>query len=257
MANAHYFMIDDLRSFLDNLESREFERSVLHENDEDWIVYGKTMSGALTKFYGFTAQREVVSPIRIRVTYTLIKEAKPLAKLAAHLKRMNEKYRKSLPGWKTRPETRQHVRDKRWDEIQHFLQAHGELIECFKYQSDDRMTEGAHVFNLQIASTPREQKTCFEFIKALAEAFAPHGIIRGRREADKPRQQRNGWIKRYADMHRKRGWSPLEIAREIQKELRNGTWNERSRLQYNLSNNTIAKIAGLKLQTQHAHASLN
>src|SRR5436190_20334356 len=123
--------------------------------------------------------------------------------------------------------------------MQRFLQLHGELIDCFKYQGDDRLTEGAHTYNLMIASTPKEQKICFEFIKALAEAFAPNGIVRGRRQADKPRQQRNGWIKRYADIHRKRGWSPLEIAREIQKELRNGTWNERRRLQYNLASHTI------------------
>jgi hypothetical protein len=163
------------------------------------------------------------------------------------LKELNLRYRQTLPGWKTRREAPPHVREKRWKDLQDFFHEHGGLIFCFKYKGDERSTEGNYLFNLQVASTPQEQRICMEFIKALAEAQTPHGIIRRRREADKPLQQRNGWIKRYALIHRKRGWGPFEIAREIQKELRNGTWNERSKIQYNISGNTIAKIAGMKI----------
>ncbi len=251
--NAHYFLIEDIHRFIEDLDERDYRRGLSQEQGRDWVVYSKTLSHALTKLYSFQARREVHSPVQIRVTYQLVKDAKPLAKLAAELKRMNDEYRKTLPGWKTKREPRKDVRDKRWNRIQHLLRDNGELIECFRYQGDDRLTEGNYSFNLQIASTPKEQRVCFDFIKALAESFSPHGIVRGRRQADKPRQQRNGWIKRYADIHKKRGWTPLEIAREIQKELRNGTWDERSRLQYNLANNTICKIAGLKLHPQHAH----
>jgi hypothetical protein len=251
MANAHYFMIDDLHSFLTHLDQRGYRKVVHEEEGAEWVSYGKTHSGALTKFYSYPTQREVLSPVQIRVTYRLEKEVKPLAKLAHELKLMNESYRKALPVWKTKKVAPRRVRDHRWDQIQRFLKDHGELIECFKYQGDDRLTEGAHTFNMLIASTTKEQKACFEFIKALAEAFAPQGIVRGRRQADGTRQQRNGWIRRYAQMHRKRGWTPLEIAREIQKELRAGTWDERSRLQYNLASNTICKIAGLKLNPAH------
>jgi hypothetical protein len=252
MANAHYFMIDDLHSFLTHLDQRGYVRSIREEEGQEWVIYGKTMSEALSKFYGFPTQRDVISPVQIRVNYALPKDGKTLARLAWELKRMNEEYRKTLPVWKTKKEAPRSIRDKRWDTIQRFLREHNELIDCFKYQGDDRLTEGAHVFNMHIASTTREQKICFDFIRSLAEAFAPNGIVRGRRKADGLRAQRNGWIRRYAQMHRKRGWSPVEIAREIQKELRQGTWDERHRLQYNLASNTICKIAGIKLP---AHVS--
>jgi len=84
-------------------------------------------------------------------------------------------------------------------------------------------------------------------------AYSPHGVVRGRRQIDKPSLQRNGWIKRYAESCKKRGWRALNIAQEIQKELREGTWNERSRLQYNLADGTICKIAGMKI----SHRSMN
>ena len=110
--------------------------------------------------------------------------------------------------------------------------------------------EGSHSFNMEIASNPREQAICFEFIKALVDAYVPQGIVRAHRDTDVPRQQRDGWIKRYAALYKKKGWTPLEISREIQLEVRTGTWNERCRLQYNLAPNTICRIAGLKLQTR-------
>ena len=253
MSNAHYFVLDDLSSFLANLEARRYARHFAEEQGQEWTIHSKTLSEAVTKFYSFVAPSEPDTPIRIRVTYKLVKEGKPLARLAVQLKSLNEAYQKALPVWKTKRPSSAGVREQRWREVQRYLHMHAELIDCFKYQADDRLTEGNHSFNLLVASTPREQRICFDFIKALAEAFAPQGIIRGRRQADSIRQQRNGWIKRYADMHKKRGWTPLEIAREIQKELRNGTWNERSRLQYNLANNTICKIAGLKIHPSHAH----
>ena len=254
---SHSFIMEDLDAFVAQMEARGYVRVVSREDDQDWIVYYKTLSKALNKFYAFPAQRESVGPVQVRVTYKILNEAKPLLALAKQIKRMNEQYRKSLPVWKTKPAMSSGVRDRRWDQIQRWLGGHSELIECFKYQADDRLTEGNPSFNLMIPSTPREQRVCFEFIKALAEAFSPNGIVRGRRQADGTRAQRNGWIRRYAQMHRKRGWTPIEIAREIQKELRQGTWDERSRLQYNLANNTILKIAGLKISPSQSHSPLN
>jgi hypothetical protein len=238
---AHYFLIDDLGSFLDNLEARRYSR----RKSNAWMVYSKTVSGALTKHYAYFLSKPN-PPIQIRVTYDLIKEGKPLQKLVDALKRLNDNYRKALPMWKTK-RPRSDVRERRLAALRRFLRLHGELIDCFRYEADDRLTEGNLSFNLQIASTPKEQRICLELIKALAEAYAPNSIVRRRRQADKPIQQRNGWIKRYADLHKRRGWRPFEITREIQKELRGGTWNERSRLQFNLANNTICKIAGFKL----------
>lgn len=152
-----------------------------------------------------------------------------------------------MPGWKTKRRPRKDVRRRRWLAIQRFLKKHAALIASFKYQADDRITEGNHSFNLLIASTPKEQAICIEFIKALVEAYSPQAITRGHREIDKPSVQRNGWIRRFAVVHRKRGWTAHEIARETQRELREGTWNQRRKLQYNLSVHTISKIAGLKL----------
>jgi len=238
---AHYFIIDDLGSFLGNLEARRYSK----ERSNSWVVYSKTVSGALSKHYAYSLSKPN-HPMQIRVTYDLTKGGKPLQKLVDTLKKLNDNYRKSLPVWKTK-RPRSDVRERRWVNLQRFLHKHSELIYCFKYEADNRLTEGNHSFNLQVASTPKEQKICIEFIKALAEAYAPQSIVRRQRQADKPVHQRNGWIKRYTELHRKRGWKTFEIAREIQKELRDGTWNERSRLQFNLANNTICKIAGLKL----------
>src|SRR5690349_11197520 len=118
MSNAHYFMIDDLHSFLTHLDQRGYVRSVVEEEGQERVVYAQSFSNALTKFYSFATRREVISPVQIRVTYRIIKEGVPLARLAAELKRMNEQYRKALPVWKTRKEASRKVRDHRWDRIQ-------------------------------------------------------------------------------------------------------------------------------------------
>ncbi len=247
--SAHYFLIEDLSSFVANLDAKEYVRN----ESERWIDYSKTLSNCVTKYYGYPQNVSDDAPVRIRVTYRLLDGGKPLQRLLKSLKQLNHRYRLTLPVWRTKREASKASRDARWNDLQRFLHKHGELIGCFKYEADDRITEGNYSFNLQVASTPKEQRLCIEFIKALAEAHTPYAIIRGRREADPPLQQRNGWIRRYARIHRKRGWAPLEIAREIQKELRNGTWNERTRLQYNIANNTICKIAGIKISRPHVN----
>lgn len=240
---AHYFVIEDLGSFLSQLVRRHYTHTV----SDSWNVYSKSLSKALVKFYAYPVDAKQDSPVQIRVTYTLLQDGRPLQKLVRALKDLNYAYRQTFEEWKTKRATSKNVQERRWENLQKFLHQHGELIGCFKYEADDRLTEGNFSFNLQVASTPKEQRICLEFIKALAEAHTPHGLVRGRRRADKPVAQRNGWIKRYAQMHKKRGWGALEIARDIQKQLRNGTWNERSRLQYNIANNTICKIAGIKI----------
>jgi hypothetical protein len=254
MGRAHYFFIEDLATFVANLEARKYVRTLSHEDESKRIQYGRTISDALIKYYVYDEKEAAHIPVRILVRYELMLMGKPLAKLTKQLKALNLQYRHTLPDWKTKRKARPETRDKRWRDVQRFLRTHGELISCFKYEGDDRLTEGNHSFNLEIASTPQEQMICFEFIKALVDAYEPMGIVRGRRGPDKPREQRNGWIRRYADLHKKRGWTPLEISKEIQRELREGTWNERSRLQYNLAQNTILRIAGMKI---HHSASMN
>lgn len=241
--SAHFFLIDELESFLFNLEAKQYHRS----NYGTWVVYSKALSKTLIKHYAYLVTAANNNPIQIRVTYELLNNGKPLQKLLRELKNLNHRYRQTLPGWKTKREPRKGVRENRWQALQKFLYKHGELISCFKYEGDDRLTEGNCSFNLHVASTPREQKTCLEFIKALAEAYAPHSIIRKRREPDKPVHQRNGWIKRYSLFCKKRGWRHPKIVRDIQEQLRSGTWNERSRIQYNIADNTICKIAGIKI----------
>jgi hypothetical protein len=252
MGRVHYFFIDDLSSLTAHLEAQKFSRSTTLEDGRSRTYYSRTLSGVLTKYYSYEEREAGSKPIRIGVSYSLFQEGKPLARLAKHLKNLNAQYRQTLFDWKTKRKASVGVREKRWGNIQRFLQHYGELIACFKYQGDNRLTEGNHSFNLEIASTPKEQAICFEFIKALIDAYEPHGIIRSQRGPDKPREQRNGWIKRYAEQHKKRGWTPLEISREIQRELREGTWNERSKLQYNLAQNTILRIAGMKVHPSHA-----
>ncbi len=249
--SVHFFLIEDLGSFAANLEAKGYRS----EMQESVIEYSKSLSGALVKYYAYAHPSAHKGPTRIRVSYQLVDEGDALRKILRKLKDLNFRYRQTLEGWKTKREPSKTVRERRWNELEDFLHLHGELIACFKYEADDRLTEGNPSFNLQVASTPKEQAVCLEFIKALAEAHTPYGIVRRRREADGPLQQRNGWIRRYAQLHRKRGWAPLEIAREIQKELRDGTWNERSRLQYNIANNTICKIAGIKISRPHHQTS--
>jgi hypothetical protein len=249
MRDAHYFFVDDAGIFAANLAARRYSRSHTEDNSEKFVAYSKTFSNAIVKSYSFNQKEADTPPVRIRVSYRLTHQGHPLSALAKKLKLLNAHYRSSLPEWKTKRKAPKEVREKRWHAVQKFLHEHSELISCFKYQADDRLTEGNHSFNLLIASTPREQAICLDFIKALVDAYAPHGIIRARREPDAPSKQRNGWIKRYAELHRRKGWTPLEISREIQRELREGTWNERSRLQYNLAPNTICRIAGMKLHS--------
>jgi hypothetical protein len=247
MSTAHYFLVNDLGAFLLDLRARHYVNHPAVSKESDWIIYSKMKSGALIKHYSYSSASPKSSPFPIRVTYELVHNGRPLKKLAQTLKNLNASYRRSLPGWKTKRQPRKDVRHRRWLDIQHFLEKHAALIASFKYQSDDRITEGNPSYNLQIASTPKEQAICIEFIKALVEACSPGAIIRRYRDVDKPRLQRDGWIRRFAGVHRKRGWSAREIIHATQRELREGTWNQRSKLQYNLSMNTISKIAGVKL----------
>jgi hypothetical protein len=242
MGSAHYFVVDDLARFRDDLESKHY----VCERERDWRVYSKTLSQTLVKYYTFWLSPTPGALVRIRVTYKLLKGGKPLLKLTTKLKALNRQHIQTLPVWKTRRPPRDLVREKRWKAIQKFLSDHHELISCITYPADNRRTEGSRSFNLEIASTPHEQYLYFEFLKALLAAQTPYGLVHGRRQIDKISQQRNGWIKRYAEMHRKRGWRVGDIAREIQKELREGTWSERRKLQYNLAPTTICKIAGIK-----------
>lgn len=243
---GHYFIVEDLSELLADLQSKGYSRN----EDETSVVYSKTISGALIKHYSYKVDQQVDGPIRIQASYELVNHGNNLQKLGRELKKLNFQYRQTIPGYKTKKEAPKEVRDARWLNLQRFLYKYDELINCFRFR-EDRLTEGNYWFNLQVASTPGEQKICIEFIKALAEAFIPHGIVRGRRQPDKPVQQRNGWIKRHALILKKQGWRPFDIARDIQKELRNGTWNERSRLQFNIANSTICKIAGIKIPHWH------
>ncbi len=253
MATAHYFLISDLPAFLLDLQARHYTRNPDTPGADKWVVYSKTKSGALTKHYSYTSTSPSSSSFPIRVTYELVKNGRPLKKLALRLKKLNALYRQSLPGWKTKRQPRKDVRRRRYLAIQRFLKQHAALIASFKYQADDRVTEGNQSYNLLIASTPKEQIICIDFIKALVEAYTPLAIVRGHREIDRPSLQRNGWIRRFADVHKKRGWTARDIVRETQRELREGTWNQRRKLQYNLSENTISKIAGLKLVPMSRH----
>jgi len=247
MGIAHYFHTDNLAVFTRKLTAAGYVREETHQ----WVVYSKVLSHALEKDYGFWLKPTSRKPAHIRVTYQLLKGGKPLQKLANALKKINANYLRALPVWMIKRRIRRGVREKRWEAIWNFLTQHHELIRCFEYPGDDVLTEGNHSFNLEVSSVVTEQVICFDFVKALLAAQDPYGIMRGRRKVDQPSLQRNGWIKRYADIHRKWGWQPRVIAREIQKELREGTWNERSKLQYNLADNTICKIAGFKL-TRHS-----
>ena len=220
---AHFFLIEHLGVFLANLEARNYSHSPAGE----WTVYFKTLSNALIKNYAYRPSPVKGDPIQIRVTYEILNGGKPLKKLVKELKSLNQRYRATLPGWKTKQEPRQTVRERHWRNLQKFFNKHGELIACFKYKGDERATEGNYLFNLQVASTPRDQRICLDFIRVLAESQVPHGLVRGRREADKPTQQRNGWIRRNAQYYKKRGWRPREIGWELLKEILNGTWNER------------------------------
>ena len=249
MGTAHCFVPDDLSVFQLMLKNHQYES----EEVNDWKVYSKVMSEAITKYYSFWGTAAAGAKTSVRVTYELLSEGKPLLRLADKLKKLNSQFLLALPGWKTKALVSDNIRGLRSKAVQDFLKEHRELISCFRYPPDDHWIEGNSSFNEEVASTPRELVICFQFIKSLLAAHSPYGIVRGRREIDKPALQRNGWIKRYADSCRRRGWKAVDIAHEIQKELRHGTWNERLRLQYNLAGNTICKIAGIKI----SHRSLN
>lgn len=240
-----YFVIDNLGHFLTGLESRSYAKSPVAPRDE-YASYSKTLSGALTKIYHVPINAPGDQPVQVQIEYHLARQGQVLRKRVTELKRLNFQYRTTLPIWKTKRPAPPSLLQKRRQAIDHFLEKHGELISCYRYQSDPRHSEGNVSFNLQVATTPRERAICLEFVKALLEAYSPQGLVRGRRQIDKPRLQRDAWIRRYAGTHRKRGWMSGEILKEIQRELREGTWNERSRLQYNLALNTIGRIAGLK-----------
>ena len=249
MGTAHFFLTEDLAAFRRYLETQGYSC----EDVNGWTVYSKTLSEAVVKHYSFWGKSGDAAKAKIRVTYEMLGEGKPLRRLVNQLKKLNLEYLRALPGWKTKGPASESARGRRSKAVQDFLKEHEELVGCFRYPPDDRLTEGNYSFNGEVASTPRELAICFQFIKGLLAAHSPHGIVRGRRAIDKPSLQRNGWIKRYAESCQKRGWKAIDIAREIQKELREGTWNERLRLQYNLAGGTICKIAGMKI----SHRSLN
>jgi hypothetical protein len=247
--SAHYFWIEDLGAFTANLQARGYAHRVSHGLE----VYSKTLSKALVRHYAHvTSPRAQGRPVRVRVTYDVLKNGAPLGRLAGRLKELNRRYRRALPGWKTRVAASPAARHRRWAELHGFLQKNAELVSCFKSAGAGRGAEGNYRFNLHVASTPAQQRVCLEFIKALVDADAPYGIMRGRRRPDPPVRQRNGWIRRYTAFHRRRGWRPAEIVRGIQRELRSGSWNQRgARVQYNIAENTICKIAGMKLPRFH------
>ena len=249
MATGHQFVPEDIAAFQRRLEAQRYSCQEVN----GWKVYSKALSEAVVKHYSFWAKTGRETARKVRVTYELINEGQSLLRLADQLKKLNWKYLRALPGWKTKVAASEKTREKRYKAVQAFLKEHEELVSCFRYPPDNRRTEGNFSFNGEVASTPRELAICFQFIKGLLAANSPYGVVHGRREIDKPALQRNGWIKRYAESCKKRGWVVGEIAHEIQKELREGTWNERSRLQYNLAGGTICKIAGMKI----SHRGLN
>ncbi len=253
MSHFHSFVTHELNSLMEDLLTRHYVQ-VQHQPSDHWLHFSKDLSGVITKHYYVPANHAISGPGEIRVSYSMVSEGRTLQKLTQRLKTLNSNYREALPIWKTKRHLSSTVREERWQNIQRFLKDHHELISCFRYEGDPEAAEGNASFNLEVGSTIRERMVCFEFVKSLLEAFTPLGIVRGQRQADKPKQQRDGWIKRYATMHRKRGWRAREILSEIQKELREGTWNERNRQQYNLAINTIGRIAGLK--TERSFASL-
>jgi hypothetical protein len=238
MGAAHNFITNDPAAFWRGLGAKHYSR----EAACGWEVRSKVFAQAVIKHYGFWQN----SPAKIRVTYELLKEGKPLQRLTNKLKKLNWEYLQELPVWITKRTHRAKAREKKWKTLQAFLHRYRDLIGCFRYAPNENLTDGNASYNMEIAANPNELTICFQFIRALLAAYSPFGVMRGRRQVDKPAQQRNGWIKRFAVTHKKRGWVTREIAREIQKELREGTWNERSRLQYNLAGNTICKIAGIK-----------
>ena len=235
------FLIEDLGAFLVSLESRGFAAG----RAGGALAYEKVFSDALVKRYAcFPPLGE--GPARVVVSHSLLKDGAPLRRIARTLKGLNLAYRRSLVAWKTRRPTPAAGRLRRWRDLQRFLRRHEELFGCFKYEVSDREMEGNHLFNLHVPSTPSQRGVCMELIEALADADLPLGVSRGRREADPSVRQRNGWIQRFTRDHRKRGWHAAETVRRIQKELRDGTWNERSRLRYNIAESTIFRIAGMK-----------
>jgi hypothetical protein len=240
MGTAHYFVASNPTTFGRKLADQQYSRSESH----GWVVYSRLCGESVIKHYGFWRK----SPARVRVTYELLHAGRTLLRIANRLKKLNRAYLHALPVWITKRARRAGSREKNWQALQDFLLRYRDLIDCFRYAPDEQLSEGNQSFNLEIAATPNEQTICLQFIRGLLAAYSPFGLVRGRRQVDKPTLQRNGWIKRFALNYKKRGWVPREIAQEIQKELREGTWNERSKLQYNLAGPTICKIAGMKVR---------
>jgi hypothetical protein len=146
----HYFLIENLAMFLANLQAKGYS----HATTGEYIAYMKNLSNALIKHYAYSRTADKRAPVQIRVTYEILNDGKPLKKLVKELNAYNRAYRATLPVWKTKQEPNKKVRDRRWHDLQRFFHKHGELIYCFKYKGDERLTEGNYLFNLQIASTP-------------------------------------------------------------------------------------------------------
>lgn len=233
------FFTDDLWA----LEAGLAEKGYHREREGDWIVHEKTLSGALTKRYSRPARLSNDTAVSISVSSSLVGGGEPLRRLAAELKRLNRRYRLALPGWKTLPPAGEGERQRRRRALRTFFRTHAELTSCFVSEP----LEGTFTYRLDAAASPRELSVCLQFVMAVEDAVRPRGIVRGRRGADAPLRQRDGWIKRFAEDQRRRGKPPFNIVRDIQKRLREGTWNERDGDQYNISNSTVGKIAGVKI----------
>src|SRR5690349_11340256 len=112
---THSFFIEDLGPFLANLEARGYT----HVSSEGFVVYSKTLSGALTKHYAYRPANE--HPLHVQVTYELIKSGAPLQKLSNQLAILNLQYRQTLPVWKTKPQASTTLQHSRSVERDRFL----------------------------------------------------------------------------------------------------------------------------------------
>src|SRR5262245_55158553 len=121
----HCFLIEDVGSFIANLAARRY----LQGRSDSLVVYSKPLSGPLINHYAYHAtDTGLISPIKVRVSYELVADGKPLLKLVNELKYLNFRYRQMLPGWKTKREPSKNARENRWLALQRFLNKHAELI---------------------------------------------------------------------------------------------------------------------------------
>src|SRR5687768_4305161 len=137
--SEHVFFIDSLSDLILRLEAMHYSKS----ESEMWTIYSKTLSGVIVKYYAYPSHAKYkAAPVRIRVNYKLLDEGKALKKLNKTLKNLNDRYQETIDHWKTKKKPPEEVKERRWAQLQHFLDGHRELIACFRYQADDRLTEG-------------------------------------------------------------------------------------------------------------------